>query len=190
MWFDNLGIISEKVIFIDYFLDIFLFLFPIYYLYFIDKKKTVKEILKEFNVTKISFKSLIKHTLILFCILFILSIFINIIVSLFGITDLDLVTSKILGLPVFYIIYLFVIRIFIEEWFFRGFLVNKIGAITSSLIFALGHISYGSVSEVIGVFLLGLVLAYYFKRTNNIWPNVVAHFLYNLSAYFLMVTFV
>jgi membrane protease YdiL (CAAX protease family) len=85
-----------------------------------------------------------------------------------------------------YIFYLFVIRVFLEEWFFRGFLVNRIGVYLSSLLFAIGHISYGSIVEVIGAFILGVVLGKYYLKTKNLWVNYLAHFLYNFSAFLLM----
>jgi len=107
-----------------------------------------------------------------------------------GLQDLELVSSKILAFPFYYVLYLFIVRVFLEEWFFRGFLVKRIGVILSSLVFAAGHLAYGSIVEVVGAFVLGMVLAYYFKRTGNLWINIVAHLLYNFSAYVLILFFV
>jgi len=67
-----------------------------------------------------------------------------------------------------------------EELFFRGFLVKQIGVIGSSIAFAAVHVFYFSIGEVIGAFLLGLLLAYYFKKNNTLYPNIAAHIGYNL----------
>lgn len=80
------------------------------------------------------------------------------------------------------IVYLLVVRVFLEEWFFRGFLVKKTGVLFSSILFSIAHIGYGSYVELFGAFILGLVLAIYFKRIQNLWPLVAAHLLYNLFA--------
>jgi len=82
-----------------------------------------------------------------------------------------------------------IILVFIEEFFFRGFLVPKIGIILSTLIFAFFHYGYGSIAEIIGVFVLGLILAYWFKKRNSLIQNYFGHLFYNLLAitfYFLI----
>ncbi|MDD3177981.1 MAG: CPBP family intramembrane metalloprotease [Candidatus ainarchaeum sp.] len=106
---------------------------------------------------------------------------------IFGIeNDLHLVGDIIISFPIFYIIYLFVIRVFLEEWFFRAFLTKKTGIVISSLIFGFAHFSYGSIFEIIGAFLLGLLLSYNYKKNKNIFPNYIAHLLYNFTAYALL----
>jgi len=100
---------------------------------------------------------------------------------------LGLVSTRILSLPFYYIVYLFVIRVFVEEFFFRGFLVKKIGVFLSALLFAIAHLGYSSIVEFVGAFILGLVLGYYFKKTDNIYPNIIAHFLYDFSVYILLI---
>ena len=143
--------------------------------------------MSNFGVKKISFKYFIKHTFIVFFILLFISMFINLVFILFGFTDLGLVTEKIKTLSPFFIVYLLVIRVFLEEWFFRGFLVYKTGILFSAFLFAAGHYGYGSIVEVVGAFILGLVLAFYYKKINNIYPLYAAHFLYNLMV--ILVTF-
>jgi uncharacterized protein len=98
----------------------------------------------------------------------------------FGFSDLDLVTEKIKLLSPFFIFYLLIIRVFLEEWFFRGFLVYKTNILFSSILFAIAHFGYGSIVEVVGAFILGFVLAYYYKKINNLYPLYAGHVLYNL----------
>ncbi|MCK9292853.1 MAG: CPBP family intramembrane glutamic endopeptidase [archaeon] len=155
-------------------------------MFFLNRKIKLKEIFYNFGLRKISFSNLVKHTLILFFLIFIISISLSTIFTFVGLDDLHLVSSTILSIPLLYIFYLFVIRVFLEEWFFRGFLVNRIGVYLSSLLFAIGHISYGSIVEVIGAFILGVVLGKYYLKTKNLWVNYLAHFLYNFSAFLLM----
>lgn len=79
-------------------------------------------------------------------------------------------------------ILLIMIVVFIEELFFRAFLIKKIGIIGSTIIFTIFHIGYGSVAQIIGVFFLGLILAYWFKRNESIIQNYLGHLFYNLLA--------
>lgn len=118
----------------------------------------------------------------LFIALFVSSIAISIVISLLGLNDLAVVESSIETListvPLF-VAYAMVVRVFAEEVFFRGFLVKRIGILWSSLAFALLHILYGSVAEVIGAFFLGIVLAWWFSKNNSLLQNYMGHFLYN-----------
>src|SRR5215216_121510 len=73
---------------------------------------------------------------------------------------------------------------FVEEIFFRGFLFQgfrqKYGwvraMLLSSAIFAAAHLDPAS---LIPTFILGLVLAYLFHRSNSVWPGIILHFLVN-----------
>jgi len=75
-----------------------------------------------------------------------------------------------------------VIIVFIEEFFFRSFLVPRIGMILSTLTFTFFHYGYGSIAELIGVFILGLILAYWFKKRGSIIQNYFGHLFYNIIA--------
>lgn len=76
---------------------------------------------------------------------------------------------------------------FVEEIFFRGFLFQgfrqKYGWVSamllSSAIFAAAHLDLAS---LIPTFILGLLLAYLFHRSNSIWPGIILHFLVNGSS--------
>ncbi|MFA5764342.1 MAG: CPBP family glutamic-type intramembrane protease [archaeon] len=79
------------------------------------------------------------------------------------------------------------IGLFAEEFFFRAFLVKKTGPIISTIIFSIFHIGYGSISEIIGVFFLGLILAYWFTKHKSIVQNYIGHVLYDILAIMLYV---
>jgi membrane protease YdiL (CAAX protease family) len=67
-----------------------------------------------------------------------------------------------------------------EEVFFRGYLQPRVGLLVTSLVFALAHFSYASVSEVAAVFLLALALGGLYRWTGNLWAPIAAHFVFNL----------
>lgn len=66
-----------------------------------------------------------------------------------------------------------------EEVFFRGFLQPRFGNLATSTVFALAHANYGSVSEVVVVFVLSLALGYLYQKTGNLWAPIAAHFAFN-----------
>ena len=161
----------------------FAVLFPFYWLRIIKKyswKKVNTELLPKIKSPKIELIGALKLFLLLFAGFLILST----ILSIIGLNDLEKVGSvldqekqNLLGFGVFVTLILFV-----EEFFFRAFLIKRIGMFWSTLIFAIMHISYGSIAEVIGVFVLGLILAYWYKKNNSLAQNYIAHVLYDLVA--------
>lgn len=84
------------------------------------------------------------------------------------------------------IAYLLIVRVAVEEIFFRVFLTKEIGPILATVLFALGHIGYGSMVELAGAFLLGLVLAYYYQKRQDIGANFIGHFVYNVVVFGLL----
>ena len=80
-----------------------------------------------------------------------------------------------------------IIGLFAEEFFFRAFLIRKVGPIISTAIFTIFHIGYGSIMELIGVFFLGLILAYWFTKHKSIIQNYIGHILYDFLAILLYI---
>lgn len=85
----------------------------------------------------------------------------------------------------YYFIFLLIIIVFVEEFFFRAFLIKKIGILFSTILFTIFHLGYESIIQTIGVFLLGLILAYWFKKNNSLIQNYFGHLLYNILAIIL-----
>jgi membrane protease YdiL (CAAX protease family) len=83
--------------------------------------------------------------------------------------------------PMYFALILIII-LFAEEFFFRAFLLKRIGIVLSTLVFTFFHLGYGSVAQTIGVFFLGLILAYWFKRNNSIIQNYFGHLFYDIFA--------
>lgn len=75
-----------------------------------------------------------------------------------------------------------------EEVFFRGFLYGGMrnlwgvgwGLVVSSVVFALVHLTPG---VLVPIFVIGLVLAYLYERTQSLWPSIVLHALVNALAF-------
>lgn len=67
----------------------------------------------------------------------------------------------------------------VEEAFFRGFLQPRIGIVLSTLFFAMAHLSYDQPIMLVGVTLLSLLYSLLTRWRQNIWPAVVAHFLFD-----------
>jgi len=63
----------------------------------------------------------------------------------------------------------------VEEAFFRGFLQPRIGWIPSSLLFVLGHASYGLPLMLVSVLVISLVLGWRFRQTQRLLPCIMAH---------------
>lgn len=151
-------------------------------------QQAFSEIKKEFGL---HFDGIIdfKRTLVLTAILLIVSIILSTVFLSIGFTDLEKVGNVIEKLkqtqPAL-LIYLLVARVFVEEFFFRGFLSKKTGALVSSLAFAAAHFTYGSMAEVIGAFVLGYILAKAFEKNKTLVPNILAHMLYNVFTLLLL----
>ncbi len=144
---------------------------------------------KEFRLERIPFKQLLNQGAMAFAAIFITSFVIIAVASALHTNDLQPVGKTILFLlaqsPIA-LAYLLSIRVIAEELFFRSFLVPRVGILASTIAFAAAHVLYGSALQVIGAFVLGLILAYYFRKNNSVYPNIVAHALYNMSALILL----
>lgn len=173
-----------SAIFQNILVDLVLLFFPLAIVY---KEKNFggKKALYELGLKKIGLIELLKKTLAILFAMLAVSFVIVSIANTAGVNDLQRVGEAIgetLQTSLLLMLYLLTVRVFTEELFFRGFLVGRIGVFGSSLVFGLAHVFFGSVVEVIGAFALGLVLAIFFQKNKNIFPNIAAHFLYNILA--------
>jgi membrane protease YdiL (CAAX protease family) len=179
---------------IDFLIDLFLFLFP---LSFVSREmrlrpkalSDLKPAMQKLGFRGISPKKFLKQAALIFAALALLGVALNLLLALAQANDLGKVAEgieSIVEISPILLLYFLLVRVFTEEVFFRGFLVNKAGILPSTLLFAVAHALYGSYAEVLGAFLLGLVLATAFKKTQNLLPVIAAHILYNLFALILI----
>ncbi|MDE1869565.1 MAG: CPBP family intramembrane metalloprotease [Candidatus Micrarchaeota archaeon] len=122
--------------------------------------------------------------IVIFLALFCLELMVNLISTITGVTintNVDLLLSS---APLWFFIFTSVIAPINEEIFFRGFLVPRLGIVVSAVIFGLMHASYNSSFgiEIIAAIIFGLVAGYVFKKTNSLYPSIVAHILLNTLA--------
>lgn len=83
-----------------------------------------------------------------------------------------------------------------EELIFRGYLLPRLNILlkspflaiaVSSLIFAAGHIGYGTVINVIGPLIIGLATAFYYYLYRNIKVVITFHCLWDLTVLYLQI---
>jgi len=165
----------------------FMLLFPILW-FRVFKKNSWETTLKTLLPKPKHWKKELLGSIKLFIVLFATFLALSIILQLIGINDLNKVDSivgaNIANGAIFYVL-LLVIVVFIEEFFFRAFLQNVIGLAPSTIVFTAAHFTYGSIAELIGVFVLGLILAYWYKKNNSIIQNYLGHLFYNAFAIIL-----
>lgn len=77
----------------------------------------------------------------------------------------------------------------VEEAFFRGFLQPRVGWIPSSLLFALGHFSYGMPFMIVGVLTISLVIGRVFAQHNDLLPCVIAHGVFDAIQIFVVLPY-
>ena len=114
------------------------------------------------------------------------------------------VSEVLSGMPLYFLLFTFIVAPINEEILFRGFLVPKlsaiastvfsmilhrqyypvsqwIGIIASAMLFALPHLfTYASLSEFFAALVFGLLAGYFFKRYKSLYTTVLAHALVNL----------
>ncbi|HVU99341.1 MAG TPA: type II CAAX endopeptidase family protein [Puia sp.] len=83
---------------------------------------------------------------------------------------------------------------FTEELLMRGYLLPRLEMLVwnrglaiflSSLLFGLGHYQYGTIKNVVGAMVIGLVLAMYYNRYQNIKVAILFHILWDMAAFYL-----
>jgi len=67
-----------------------------------------------------------------------------------------------------------------EEVFFRGFLQPRIGLWGQAAVFALAHLSYVNVLEIVVTFALAVAFGLVYRRSQHLAGPIVAHFTFNL----------
>jgi membrane protease YdiL (CAAX protease family) len=91
-------------------------------------------------------------------------------------------------------IWLFIIIIPGEEWFWRGFIVKRLSrklsnsraATYGTFLYAAAHLVTGSLLLVLAAMIAGIVWSLLYVQTKNIWVPIISHLLFNL---FLLILF-
>ena len=124
-----------------------------------------------------------KQTMVLLFLMIVSMFLINLIWSFFQPEALGIVSNQIRNIyrmwGFSFYVYIFVMA-FSEELFFRVLLVDRFGIFLSTIFFALMHNAYGSYLAMLVSFILGLLLAFWWKKERNYYILFLAHFLYDL----------
>jgi uncharacterized protein len=83
-----------------------------------------------------------------------------------------------------------------EEVFFRGFMYTGlrrampmlVAAAVSGAVWGVLHLTAGNIGVAVQLALFGVVLAYLYERTGNLWAPIFAHTINNALAFTLLVT--
>jgi hypothetical protein len=111
--------------------------------------------------------------------MFIVSLAVGAASFVFGFNDQSKIAEKILDLPLAMLVAAALLAPIGEELFFRATLVPRAGPVLSSILFGIVHFTYGSITEIIGVLLLGIVLAVTYQKSKSILPCMISHMVYN-----------
>ncbi|MGD0510328.1 MAG: type II CAAX endopeptidase family protein [Candidatus Micrarchaeaceae archaeon] len=148
--------------------------------YMLHKGKTLKMIIKDLKLSKD--RLTLKFVLIGVGVFFVIVLFSLALTAFSTVTNVQLPTNVqqvLAGTPLYFLIFTFLIAPINEEIFFRGFLVPRLGIIISAVLFAIVHLSYLSVSEFLAAFVFGLIAGYVYKKTQSLYPSIVAHMIVN-----------
>ncbi len=157
-------------------LELLFLAIPLYYF----RKHKLKPV-KELGLERKKASQAWKYSLIILAAMFLAAMALSALFSLANYNDLGKVSQALQEgkQDQAYFVFALTIGVVLEEFFFRGFLVKRIGVLWSSAVFGAMHVLYGSIAEVAGAFALGLVLALCWKKYKNLYANTYAHLLWN-----------
>jgi len=172
------------------FLNIYflLLLFSVSLLYF-------KNSCKKLGLSKQNLSKGIFFGFIAFFSIFLFTIFVELVVDFFGINASTGVEEVLSGNLILILSAIFISPI-CEEIFFRATLLDfleknikneNISIILSSFVFSIFHLGYGSVLEILGAFVAGVVFAFTYKKSKTIIAPIFGHFLYNFLSIILLI---
>lgn len=150
--------------------------------------KDRKNLLKKLGYEKVELKKALPQSVFYLGALLAASMIVGIAFSYTAYSDqLDDVSQTLKATDFQELLAIVLIGSFVEEIFFRGYLQKKTNLLTASFIFAYFHVIYNSFPEVVGAFVLGIILGKAYEKTGNLFVPTLAHLSYNLVV--LMLTF-
>lgn len=75
----------------------------------------------------------------------------------------------------------------VEELFFRSFLQTRVGPVAATLMFTAAHGAYGQPLVLVGILVIGAVLAVTFAVYRNVLPCIVAHGVFDAIQMFVII---
>jgi uncharacterized protein len=161
--------------------------------YLVINRVSVKEMLKRIYLRFERFQIVLPWSVVAIIAAFTVTIVIGLGFTLFTNTNPDKFSNipdllNLFSVPSLYI--LVTIQPFCEEFFFRGFLLNKISdmwgtkiaVVSTSILFGVSHLTYTySYTAIMAVF-LGLIFALVVVKTKNLYTSIIAHTVINVAS--------
>ncbi len=174
-------------------LHLAMFSFAMFFLW----RKDLKTTLKSLGIPGKTKKNL-AYTILGFVLMFVILPILGAVLYYYDLYDQEIVTGIVMELPLYILAMAVVVAPISEELLFRALLITKIrkyvptiiAVIIAAAIFALFHVGYGSVVQLIGVFTVGLILGFVYWRSGSILPSMFIHLAYNLMSIMVMRGFI
>lgn len=153
----------------------------------IGKVKGVRALLVKLGFKEVNLRKNIIISVLFLAVLFGVSMAVELVMYSLGFgQDANIVSNVLSKTDLAPLLVIIVVAPFVEEIFFRGYLQRKTNLWFASFIFAYFHIIYGSLTELIGAFLLGLILGKEYEYTGDLFAPTFSHFFYNLVIVFFL----
>jgi len=167
-----LGSVSGSII-----INLLLLLAP--FVWLAAQRKNLSESLSFLGLNRMPAVKLVSDCAWLFIVSLLLTALVGVVVSHFGFADEGQVAEVIRQQGAVALVLAVTLGPLAEELLFRGLLSKKYGILASSVAFGLAHYFYGSVIEVAGAVAIGMLFAWYVRKTGNLVAPVFAHCAYN-----------
>ncbi len=131
---------------------------------------------------------------VFFLLAFLASSLVGYLEGLTGLSSLQSLQPVLEGFPLPILLGLFLTGTFLEETFYRGYLIERIalltgrrwvGAVVSWVTFTLVHLKFFGVGPTIGVGVISAALVLLYMREKSVWPCIVLHGVNDGMAYLL-----
>ena len=175
------GYITQNALNADSSIELSLFFPFIVFSYLLSRGIRLKKIIKDLGLSRnrITVKNILVGVL-LFGLILLSEFLVGLFSTTTGIQLPTNVDKVLFGMPLYFLLFTFLIAPIDEEVLFRGFLVPRFGIIPSAMLFALPHLlTYASWSEFAAAFAFGLLAGYFFKRYKSLYTTIFAHSLVN-----------
>ncbi len=162
-------------------LHIYLLVISIIVFYFF--KKTTREVFGD-----VKLNSIIRTGAFVFIQLLVMSLILQHSSTFFGFNDTQNVDEAAQGIASQGVMGALSLSVsaLIEEVFFRGIIFSIVNPWFSTLLFGIAHAGYGSLVQLGGALIAGIILMRARSETKSIYPGVAGHILYNLVAVFIL----
>ena len=186
----------------DIFVEIYLYEIPVHLgffslaMYFL-WKKDLKTTLKSLGIPG-DMKKNVLYIMAGFVAIFVTLFILGYILTYLGLNDQENIMDIVNMLPLYLLVMAVVFAPIGEELLFRAVLINKIKKYTGSTIaaiilaaaiFAMLHLSYGSVVEIAGAFSIAVILGIVYVKSESIIPPIAIHMIFNLFSISFMLRF-